>query len=49
MIYLDESGFESEPLRTHAWSKKGKEILGEKLGSRKTRTNLITAKKGKDF
>lgn len=41
LVYLDESGFESIPNGTYAWSKKGKKIYGEKQGKRGKRENLV--------
>ncbi len=49
IVYIDESGFESESFRASAWGKIGQKIYGERKGSRGKRTNLIAARKGKKF
>ena len=45
IVYMDESGFEQETYRAHAWSKRGKKSHGERFGRRFKRTNLIAAKR----
>ena len=46
IVYLDESGFDSNCHRIHGWSERGKKIYGQKQGSIRGRTNLIVAKSG---
>ncbi len=49
IVYIDESGFEEQTQRIHAWGKIGEKIFGEKSGVRGKRTNLIAARRGGDF
>lgn len=49
LVYIDESGFESESYRASAWGKIGQKIYGERKGSRGKRTNLIAGRKGTKF
>lgn len=46
-VYLDESGFELETFRPYAWSPRGQKIHGERNASKRPRTSLIAAKRGK--
>lgn len=41
IVYIDETGFESSPIRTHGWATIGERVYGEKSGKRVARTNLI--------
>jgi hypothetical protein len=47
--YVDESGFEANIYRPHAWSKRGQKYYGERSAQRGTRTSLIAAKRGKQL
>ena len=45
LIYVDETGFDSQTHRASGWAQKGLKILGEVTGKRKRRTNLIMAQR----
>ena len=49
IIYFDESGFEEEVVRPHGWALIGVKVNGEKSGSKRHRTNLIMAQRGKKW
>jgi transposase len=49
IVYFDESGFEEEVVRPHGWAPIGKKVHGEKSGSKRHRTNLIMAQRGKEW
>ena len=49
IVYIDESGFNQNTHRTHAWSKRGAKSYGERSGARKARVNLIAAKRKHDL
>jgi transposase len=49
IVYIDESGFNQNTHRTHAWSKRGKQSYGDRSGARKARVNLIAAKRKNDL
>jgi transposase len=49
IVYIDESGFEENVCRIYGWGKIGQKISGEKSGTRGKRTNLIAARRGKEF
>lgn len=49
LVYLDESGFETNCFRPYAWSKEGDKVYGNRSGKRGTRTSLIAAKRGKQL
>ncbi len=49
IVYFDESGFEENINRTHAWAKKGKRVYGDISGKRPKRTNLIMAQRRKQW
>lgn len=47
---MDESGFEAETHRPHAWAPRGVVVHGKVTGNRKKgRTNLIMALRGKEW
>jgi transposase len=45
LVFIDESGFEPEPVCVYAWAKKGKKVFGERTGKRGKRENLIAARR----
>lgn len=49
VVYFDESGFYSNPIRMYGWAAKGKKIYGNISGQRKRKTNLIMAQKGREW
>jgi transposase len=49
LVYIDESGFEHHAYRPFAWSKRGTQSFGDRLGSRRLRINLITAKRNNEL
>ena len=46
-VYLDESGFETDPVRPYGYGHKSKLVYGKRTGKRKARTNLLLAQVGK--
>ncbi len=46
-VYLDESGFETDPVRLYGYGHKSQLVYGKKTGKRKARTNLLLAQFGK--
>jgi hypothetical protein len=49
IVYIDESGFEEEVARRHAWAPRGRKVYGEIAGSKRKRTNLIMAQKRQEW
>ncbi len=49
IVYFDESGFEEEVVRPHGWAPIGTKVHGEKSGSKRHRTNLIMAQRGREW
>jgi transposase len=49
LVYLDESGFETNVFRPYAWSRRGHKTYGDRSGKRGTRTSLIAGKRGKQL
>lgn len=49
IVYFDESGFETETYRTHAWAERGKKVYGKICGNNRKRINLIMAQRGKEW
>ena len=49
VIFVDESGFETQTYRPYAWGIKGCKSFGERSGKRGGRTHLIAGKRGKEF
>ena len=49
VVYVDESGFDPHTYRPYAWSPRGKKSHGNRWGRGGKRTNLIAAKRGKEF
>lgn len=49
IVYFDESGFEQQTHRPHAWAVRGKEVYGDVVGRREKKTNLLMAQRGKDW
>jgi hypothetical protein len=49
LVYLDESGFESNVFRPYAWSRRGQKIYGNRSGQRGIRTSLIAGKRGEQL
>ena len=45
-VYVDESGFEPEVVRTHGWAKRGHKVHGFRPGNTRPRTSLIAARMG---
>ena len=45
LIYVDETGFDSQTHRPSGWTQKGLKILGEVTGKRTRRTNLLMAQR----
>ena len=49
IVYFDESGFEEEVFRPHGWAPKGMKVHGDIPGSKRHRTNLIMAQRGREW
>ena len=49
IIYFDESGFEEEVNRCHAWAPRGQKVYGDVHGSKRKRTNLIMAQRRREW
>ena len=49
IVYFDESGFEEEVSRMHAWAVRGQKVYGDVAGSKRKRTNLIMAQRGREW
>lgn len=49
LVYVDESGFESQGYRPYGWAAIGDKVHGERSGNSRPRTNLIAAHRGKEF
>lgn len=49
LIYIDETGFDAHSYRPNAWAPAGEKVIGERSGAFGKRTNLIAAKRGKEF
>lgn len=45
LVYIDEAGFETDPICVHAFAKKGKKVFGYRPGKRRPRVNLIAARR----
>ena len=49
IVYVDEAGFEHNRIRTHAWSARGKKVIGQHSGKRYGRTSLIAGKRQQEL
>ena len=49
VIYLDESGFETEYPNLYAWSPRGQPVYGERSAQRRPRENLLAGRNHQDF
>ncbi|MDQ6961624.1 MAG: IS630 family transposase [Mariprofundaceae bacterium] len=49
IVYIDESGICHQDIKQHCWTKKGNEIIGERQGSQRARTNVIAAENGENI
>jgi putative transposase len=49
IVYVDESGFESQSYRPCGWAPIGSKVHGERSGNSRPRTNLIAAHRGQEF
>lgn len=49
LVYVDESGFESQSYRPYGWASIGDKVYGERSGNSRPRMNLIAAHRNKEF
>ena len=49
VVYFDESGFAKHSYRPHGWAKRGEKVFGKISGNNRKATNLIMARRGKEW
>ncbi|WP_051021068.1 transposase [Synechococcus sp. PCC 6312] len=51
LVYIDETGFDTNPTCIYGWSKRGQRLFGDQQGKRRKRESLVAARRThmKDF
>lgn len=49
IVYIDETGFKPHTHRPHGWAKRGQRIFGDVVGTKHKNTNLIMARRGREW